>query len=142
MYAIIEACGRQYKVQEGDKVFFEKLQEKEGDKVVFDKVVLISGDKQEIGTPYVKNAKVEGKVVAHTKGKKIVVFKYRPKKGSKTKKGHRQNYTQVEITKISFTGAKETNKEVTKETKQEIKEVKTEQKDNEVKTEVKKEGKE
>ena len=138
MYAIIEACGRQYKVQEGDKVFFEKLQEKEGDKVVFDKVVLISGDKQEIGTPYVKNAKVEGKVVAHTKGKKIVVFKYRPKKGSKTKKGHRQNYTKVEITKISFTGAKQTKPAVKKETKTETKK----QEAKETKTEPKKEGKE
>ncbi len=120
MYAIIEACGRQYKVQEGEKVFFEKLEEEEGSKVIFDKVVLISGEKQEIGTPYVKGAKVEGKVVKHTKGDKIVVFKYRPKKGSATKKGHRQNYTQVEITKISFTGAKETKQEV-KEAKTEVK---------------------
>lgn len=121
MYAIIEACGRQYKVKEGDKVYFEKLQEKEGEKVTFDKVVLISGDKQVVGTPYVKDAKVEGKVLEHTKGKKIVVFKYRPKKASKTKKGHRQNYTKVEITKISFANAK---------------------KETAVKTETKKEGKE
>lgn len=106
MYAIIEACGRQYKVKEGDKVFFEKLQEEEGKPVTFDKVILISGDKTEIGTPYVKGAKVEGKVLEHTKGKKIVVFKYRPKKGSKTTKGHRQNYTKVEITKITFAGTK------------------------------------
>lgn len=106
MYAIIEACGRQYKVQEGDNIFFEKLEEAEGDKVVFDKVILISDKKQEIGTPYVKNAKVEGKVVEHTKGKKIVVFKYKPKKGYHNKKGHRQNYTKVEITKISFIKAK------------------------------------
>lgn len=124
MYAIIEACGRQYKVKEGEKIFFEKLQEKEGDKVIFDKVVLISGERQIVGTPYVKNAKVEGKVLENTKGKKIVVFKYRPKKGSKTKKGHRQNYTKVEITKISFTDVKDTKKEVA------------------VKTETKKEGKE
>ena len=116
MYAIIEACGRQYKVEEGDKVFFEKLQEKEGDKVVFEKIILISGDKQEVGTPYVKGAKVEGKVLEHTKGKKVIAFKYRPKKGSKTKKGHRQNYTKVEITKISFAGAKEEKKETVKKT--------------------------
>ncbi len=110
MYAIIEACGRQYKVKEGDVVFFEKLEEDEGDKVVFDKVVLISDKKTEVGTPYVKNAKVEGKVLEHTKGKKIVVFKYKPKKGYQNKKGHRQNYTKVEITKISTIKAKETKK--------------------------------
>ena len=110
MYAIIEACGRQYKVQEGDKVFFEKLSEKEGDKVNFDKVVFISGTKPEIGKPYVKGAKVEGKVLEHTKGKKLVIFKYRPKKASQTKKGHRQNYTKVEITKITTSAKKETAK--------------------------------
>ena len=129
MYAIIEACGRQYNVKEGDKVFFEKLEEAEGSKVTFDKVLLISGDKQEVGKPYVKGAKVEGKVLEHTKGPKLVVFKYRPKKGSKTKKGHRQNHTKVEITKISCTGAKETAKV-------------EEKKETEVKTETKKEGKE
>ena len=63
MYAIIESCGRQYKVAEGDVVFFEKLDAEEGKKVTFDKVVLVSDKKVEVGAPYVKNAKVEGKVV-------------------------------------------------------------------------------
>ena len=71
MYAIIESCGKQYKVAEGDVVFFEKLDTEEGKKVTFDKVILVSDEgKVEIGNPYVKGAKVEGKVVAHGKGKK------------------------------------------------------------------------
>ena len=73
MYAIIEACGRQYKVQEGETVYFEKLDENEGKKVSFDKVVLISNDgKIQVGNPYVANAKVEGKVVSNGKSKKSV----------------------------------------------------------------------
>ena len=81
MYAIIESCGRQYKVSEGDVVFFEKLDTEEGKKVNFDKVVLVSdGKKVEVGSPYVKNAKVEGKVLEHGKSKKVLVYKYKPKK--------------------------------------------------------------
>ena len=81
MYAIIESCGKQYKVAEGDVVFFEKLDVEEGKKVTFDKVILVSNDgKIEVGTPNVKGAKVEGKVVSHGKGKKIRVFKYKAKK--------------------------------------------------------------
>ena len=101
MYAIIEACGRQYKVQEGEAVYFEKLDVEEGKKVSFDKVVLISNDgKVQVGNPYVANAKVEGKVVSHGKHKKIVVFKMKPKKNERKKQGHRQPYTKVEITSI------------------------------------------
>ena len=69
MYAVIEACGRQYKVQKGDVVFFEKLDSEEGKTVSFDKVVLVSDEgKVQVGNPYVSGAKVEGKVVAHGKG--------------------------------------------------------------------------
>ena len=76
MYAIIESCGRQYKVSEGDVVFFEKLDVEEGKKITFDNVVLVSDDnKVEVGAPYVKGVKVEGKVVAHGKHKKIIVYK-------------------------------------------------------------------
>ena len=107
MYAVIEACGKQYKVTKGDVVFFEKLDVEEGKKVTFDKVVLLSDDgKVEIGAPYVKGIKVEGKVVAHGKGKKIVVFKYKPKKNYRRKQGHRQPYTKVEITAIKLPTAK------------------------------------
>ena len=75
MYAIIESCGRQYKVAQGDVVFFEKLEGEEGGKITFDNVVLVSDDKTvEIGTPYVKGYNVVGKIVSHGKGKKIIVF--------------------------------------------------------------------
>ena len=107
MYAIIEACGRQYKVQEGETVYFEKLDAEEGKKVSFDKVVMLSNDgKVEVGNPYVANAKVEGKVVAHGRGKKVLVFKYKAKKNERKTRGHRQDYTKVEITSISAKAAK------------------------------------
>ena len=102
MYAVIEACGRQYKVQKGDVVFFEKLDSEEGKTVSFDKVVLVSDEgKVQVGNPYVSGAKVEGKVVAHGRGKKIVVFKYKPKKNERKTQGHRQEYTKVEITAVT-----------------------------------------
>lgn len=102
MYAIIEACGKQYKVAEGDEVFLEKLEANEGEKVTFDQVLLISdGEKIKVGTPTVKNAKVEATVVKHGKNKKIVVFKYKAKKNERKKQGHRQPYTKVKIEKIS-----------------------------------------
>ncbi len=117
MYAVIEACGKQYKVTKGDIVFFEKLNIEEGKKVTFDKVVLLSNEgKIEVGTPYVKGIKVEGKVVANGKGKKIIVFKYKPKKNYKRKQGHRQPYTKVEITAIKTPTEKKEVAEKTTET--------------------------
>lgn len=107
MYAIIEACGRQYKVQEGETVFFEKLDAEEGKKVNFDKVILVSNDKKvQVGNPYVTGGKVEGKVVSHGKGKKVVVFKYKAKKNERKTQGHRQEYTKVEITSIKVASKK------------------------------------
>ena len=101
MYAIIESCGKQYKVSEGDIVFFEKLNVEEGKKVTFENVVLISDEKDvKIGAPYVKDATVEGNVVSHGKGKKIIVYKYKPKKNYRRTQGHRQPYTKVEIKSI------------------------------------------
>ena len=120
MYAIIESCGKQYKVTEGDVVFFEKLDAEEGKKVSFDKVVLVSDDKKvEVGAPYVKGVKVEGKVLANGKAKKIVVYKYKAKKNERRTQGHRQPYTKVEITSIKTAAEKA-------EKKAEAKEVKTE----------------
>ncbi len=114
MYAVIEACGKQYKVTKGDVVFFEKLEVEEGKKITFDKVILLSDEgKIEVGAPYVKGIKVEGKVVAHGKGKKIVVFKYKAKKNYKRKQGHRQPYTKVEITAIKLPTAKKEVAETT-----------------------------
>ena len=111
MYAIIEACGRQYKVEENTTVFFEKLDEEEGKKVTFDKVILVSDNgKVQVGNPYVKGVKVEGKVVSHGRGKKILVFKYKAKKNERKTRGHRQDYTKVEITSIK-TGTATTKKD-------------------------------
>ena len=126
MYAIIEACGKQYKVVEGDVVFFEKLDAEEGKKVNFDKVILVSDEKEvKVGNPYVKGVKVEGKVVAHGKGKKIIVFKMKPKKNERTKQGHRQPYTKVEITAIKTPAAKTEKTAEKKEEKAEVAEKKT-----------------
>lgn len=116
MYAIIESCGKQYKVAEGDVVFFEKLETEEGKKVTFSNVVLVSDDKKvEVGAPYVKGVKVEGKVVEHGKGKKIIVYKYKAKKNYRRTQGHRQPYTKVEITKIALPAKKTVAKEVAEE---------------------------
>lgn len=116
MYAIIESCGRQYKVSEGDVVFFEKLDVEEGKKITFDNVVLLSDDKKvEVGAPYVKGVKVEGKVVAHGKHKKIIVYKYKAKKNYRRTQGHRQPYTKIEITKIK-TPAEKAEKAAEKKT--------------------------
>jgi large subunit ribosomal protein L21 len=118
MYAIIESCGKQYKVAEGDVIFFEKLDVEEGKKVTFDNVVLVSDDKKvEVGAPYVKGVKVEGKVVSHGKGKKILVYKYKAKKNYRRTQGHRQPYTKVEITKIKTAAEKAEAKKETAEKK-------------------------
>ncbi len=118
MYAIIEACGRQYKVQEGENVYFEKLDVEEGKKVSFDKILLVSDEgKVQVGNPYVTGVKVEGKVVSHGRGKKILVFKYKAKKNERKTRGHRQDYTKVEITSIKIAAEKKTT--VAKTTKTE-----------------------
>ena len=122
MYAVIEACGKQYKVTKGDVVFFEKLDVEEGKKVTFENVVLLSNEgKVEVGAPYVKGIKVEGKAVSHGKGKKIIVFKYKAKKNYRRKQGHRQPYTKVEITGIKLpTAKKEEAKESTTTKKEKV----------------------
>ena len=118
MYAIIESCGKQYKVAQGDVVFFEKLDAEEGKKVTFDKVILVSEDgKVQVGNPYVKGVKVEGKVVSHGKAKKIIIFKMKPKKNYRRKQGHRQPYTKVEITGIKTAAKKAEATEAKAETK-------------------------
>ena len=102
MFAIIETGGKQYKVNEGDILFIEKLDANEGDEVTFDKVLAVrDGDKFTAGNPCVKGATVTANVVKNGKGKKIHILKYKPKKGEKKKIGHRQPYTKVQITKIA-----------------------------------------
>ena len=102
MHAIIETGGKQYKVTEGDTLFIEKLASEAGENVTFEKVLaVIDGDKITVGTPVVEGAKVDASVVKNGKGKKVIVFKYKPKKGYRRKQGHRQPYTKVTIGKIS-----------------------------------------
>lgn len=100
MYAVIETGGKQYKVENGDVIFIEKLAAEEESTVDF-KVVAVCGENGLIvGNPYVDSAKVSGKVLKTGKGKKITVFTYKPKKSKKRKMGHRQPYTKVQIESI------------------------------------------
>ena len=102
MHAIIETGGKQYKVAEGDVIYVEKLDAAAGDNLTFDKVLaVLDGENATFGTPVVEGASVEASVVKNGKGKKILVFKYKPKKGYRKRQGHRQPYTKVQIGKIN-----------------------------------------
>lgn len=102
MYAVIETGGKQYKVQEGDVVFVEKLEADVDSVVTFNKVLAVStGGDVVFGQPLVANATVDAKVIGHGKDKKIIVFKYKAKKNYRNKTGHRQPYTKVHIEKIN-----------------------------------------
>ena len=101
MYAVIKTGGKQYRVSQGDKVRVEKLAGNVGDTVTISDVLLLGGDALKIGTPLVSGAKVEAKIVAQDRAKKIVVFKFRRRKNYRRKNGHRQPFTALEITSIS-----------------------------------------
>lgn len=102
MYAVIETGGKQYRVQEGDTIFVEKVAGNEGEALSFDKVLLISNDEDiKVGKPYVDGVSVNGIILEHGKAKKIVVFKFKRKKDYRKKQGHRQPYTKVKIEKIN-----------------------------------------
>ncbi|SES74591.1 LSU ribosomal protein L21P [Natronincola peptidivorans] len=102
MYAIIETGGKQYKVQEGDTLFVEKINVEEGDIVTIDNVLAVSKEGNlTLGNPLVDGVKVEAKVVEQGKAKKIIIFKYKPKKDYRKKQGHRQPYTKLIIEKIN-----------------------------------------
>lgn len=103
MYAIIKTGGKQYRVSEGDVISVEKLNVASGEKIVFDEILIVENDGElQIGAPVVTGATVEGTVVQQGKEKKIVVFKYKPKKDYRKKQGHRQPFTRVKIEKISL----------------------------------------
>ena len=101
MYAVIKTGGKQYRVQQGDVIYVEKLNAQADEKVSFDVLLLGNDTETKIGTPVVEGASVEGKVVSQVKSAKIVVFKYKSKKNERKKQGHRQPYTKVEITAIN-----------------------------------------
>ena len=101
MYAIIKTGGKQLKVEEGQTIYVEKLNANAGDKVTFDQVVFVGGEKTVIGTPVVEGASVEATVEKQGRAKKVVTYKYKPKKHSHTKQGHRQQYTKLVVNKIN-----------------------------------------
>ena len=100
-YAVIAACGKQYKVSEGDVIKVEKLGVADGETVTFDKVLLVNDKEAVVGNPTVAGATVTASVVCEGKDKKVVVYKYKRKTGYHKKNGHRQAYTQVKIDKIN-----------------------------------------
>jgi large subunit ribosomal protein L21 len=101
MYAVIKTGGKQYKVAQGDRLRVEKLAANVGETVTFDQVLLVGGEALKIGAPLVAGAKVEAKVVAQDREKKIIVFKFRRRKNYRRKNGHRQPFTALEITGIT-----------------------------------------
>src|SRR5699024_12125388 len=105
MYAIIVTGGKQYKVEEGSAIYVEKLDAKEGDKVTFDQVVFVGGDSTKIGTPLVDGASVEATVDKQGKEKKVVTFKYKPKKHTHTKQGQDRKSTRLNSSHVSISYA-------------------------------------
>lgn len=101
MYAIVKTGGKQLKVEVGQAVYVEKMDAEVGEKVVFDEVILVGGEETKVGAPFVDGATVEGTVEKQGKQKKVVTFKYKPKKHSHRKQGHRQPYTKVMIEAIN-----------------------------------------
>lgn len=100
MYAIIQTGGKQYKVETGDQVLVEKLNADVDAEVEFETLLVSDDAGVKVGKPVIKGVSVKGKVLEHGKGKKVVVFKYKPKKNIRKKSGHRQPYTKVEILSI------------------------------------------
>ncbi|MDR1600000.1 MAG: 50S ribosomal protein L21 [Oscillospiraceae bacterium] len=100
MYAVIATGGKQYRVQEGDTVYVEKIDQADGSPVTFDALMLSGEGGTVVGSPTVPGAKVEAAVVSQVKGEKIIVYKYKAKKNYRRKQGHRQPYTKLEIKSI------------------------------------------
>ncbi len=103
MLAIIKTGGKQYLVAPGKKIRIEKVKVEEGKEIIFDEVLLtVKEEEVKVGTPLIEGAKVKAKVLSHGKGDKVIVFKYKPKKRERTKKGHRQPYSEIEIMKVEI----------------------------------------
>ena len=102
-YAIVESGGKQYKAVEGAAIEVDRLQIEEGQELLLDSVLLVAdGEDVSIGTPIVKGVKVKTIVESHFKGKKVIVFKYRPKKRIRVRTGHRQQYTRLKVEAIEM----------------------------------------
>lgn len=100
-YAVIKTGGKQYRVAQGDRIRVEKLPGDVGAEITFDEVLMLGGDNVAVGTPLVSGASVKAKIVAQDRAKKIIVFKYRRRKNYRRKNGHRQPFTELEITGVS-----------------------------------------
>lgn len=102
MYAIIETGGKQYKVSEGDIIKIEKLEVEADSNYTFENILTISeGEEVKFGNPFISGATVTSSVIGNGKAKKVIVYKYKPKKGFHKKKGHRQPFTMLKIEKIN-----------------------------------------
>jgi large subunit ribosomal protein L21 len=102
IFAVIESGAKQYLVRKGQKIEVEKLEVEEGKEIALDALLVGSDKEVKVGKPIVSGAKVKAKVLGQNKGDKLIVFKYKPKKNQRTKTGHRQKYTELEITKIEM----------------------------------------
>jgi large subunit ribosomal protein L21 len=101
MFAVVEVLGKQFRIQQDDKILIPSVKNAVGTKVKLDKILLLAGDKEvKVGNPIVPGATVEATVVEHVKGDKLFVFKKKKRKGYRVRRGHRQSYTEVQITKI------------------------------------------
>ncbi len=101
MFAIVEIAGKQYKVENDQKLYVNKLSNEAGDSLKFDRVLLVDNDgKAKVGAPVVKGASVSAKVLDHVKGDKVIVFKKKRRKGYRVRNGHKQDYTQIQIESI------------------------------------------
>jgi large subunit ribosomal protein L21 len=101
MYAVVDIAGKQFKIAPNDKILVPSLEEKIGSTVRFDRVLLVGEDNQiSVGNPLVAGASVEATVLGHMKDEKVIVFKKKKRKGYRLKRGHRQGYTQIQITKL------------------------------------------
>jgi large subunit ribosomal protein L21 len=152
MYAIVEIAGQQFKVEEGKKIFVHRLETEKDTILEFDRVLLVEdNDKILVGEPTIENFIVEGKVLDHVRGDKVIVFKKKKKKGYRVKNGHRQNFSEVEIIGIGEKGTIVRKESVKKEKAKkapepevaevaEVSETKTREKKPAVKAVVKKEA--
>ncbi len=121
MFAVIKIGGKQYLVQADEILKVESLKEKEGKEIIIKDILLISnGEDAEIGEPHLARAKISAKIVKHGKAKKVVIFKYKKRKGYRKKQGHRQQYTELKIGKITGEKIKPLAKKTTQKKKKEL----------------------
>jgi len=116
MYAIVDIAGQQFRVEKDQKLFVHRLEGETGTKVVFDQVLLIDNEgKINIGTPVIEGAKVNATIVEHVRGDKVIVFKKKRRKGYQVANGHRQNFTRIQIEKITAKASTKKAEEKTEE---------------------------